>query len=189
MMMLKKMMIKLSQNNMKKTFAILSLVSGLFFGGCSEFELVQLRSPALKAALEAYAVESPEHANYVFNDVFLKPVFIQSLKGYFGSYDLNLVIYAKAIGKEVDVVHASIPQLNIETALKVNIKTDHIKTSSGLFFNYDLLIGEISGTDLYQAGSEGRTLDVIITAHIGDEIKTFDYSFSATKTKVAVPIR
>ena len=173
---------------MKKTFAILSLVSGIFLGGCSEFELVQLRSPTLKAALDAYTIDSPDGADYVFNDVLLSPVFVQSLKGYFGSYDLRLLIYAKTTGKEVDVVRASIPQLNLETALKVNIRTDHFSTSSELFFNSKVLIGEISGTDLFEAGSEGRTVDVIITAQIGDETKTFDYSFSATKTKVAVPI-
>lgn len=174
---------------MKKTIAILSLVSGLFFGGCSEFELVQLRSPALKAAFEAYKIDSAEGADYVFNDAILSPVFVQSLKGYFGSYDLRLLIYAKTTGKEVDVVRASIPQLNLETTLRVKIRTDHFSTSSGLFFNSKVLIGEINGTDLFEAGSEGRTVDVTITAQIGDETKTFEYSFSATKRKVAAPIR
>ena len=179
---------------MKMTFGILSLVFGLFFGGCSEFEVVQLRSPALKTALEAYKIDSPEGADYVFKDVLLSPVFVQSIEGYvkgnFESYDLRLLIYAKTTGKEVDVVRASISQLNLDTVLKVKIKPDHVSTSPpGLYFNSKVLIGEISGTDLYEAGSEGRTVDVTITAQIGNETKTFDYSFSTTKSKVAAPIR
>ena len=173
---------------MKKTFAILSLVSGIFLGGCSEFEVVDLEDPNLEAFRKTYAIESPEFADYLFDDIFLTPYFFQSIEGYFGSYDLRLQIFAKTKGKEVDVVRASIPQLNIETALKVNFRTEHFRTSSGLFIKHKVLISEISGTDLYEAGSEGRTVDVIITAQIGDETKTFDYSFSATKTKVAVPI-
>ena len=55
----KKMIMKLLGDNMKKTFAVLFLICGLFYGGCSEFELVELESPALDAALEAYAIESP----------------------------------------------------------------------------------------------------------------------------------
>ena len=188
-MLLKKMMIKLSQNNMKKTFAILSLVSGLFFGGCSEFEVVDLEDPNLEEFLKTYAIESPEFADYLFNDIFLLPYFFQSEEGYFGSYDLRLQIFAKTKGKEMDLVRASIPQLNLETAFQVNFKTEHFSDKSGLFLKHKALISEISGTDLYEAGSEGRTVDVVITAQVGDETKTFDYSFSATKRKVAVPIR
>ncbi len=173
---------------MKKTFAILSLISGLFFCGCSEFEVVDLENPNLEAFRKTYAIESPEFADYLFNDIFLLPYFLQSIEGYFGSYDLRLLIYAKTTGKEVDVVHASIPQLNLETVFQVNFRTKHFSDISGLFLEQKVLISEISGTDLFEAGSEGRTVDVIITAQIGDETKTFEYSFSATKTKVAVPI-
>ena len=120
--------------------------------------------------------------------ILLAPYFFQSIEGYFGSYDLRLQVYAKTKGKEVDVVRASIPQLDMETALKVNFKTEHFRASSGLFIKHKVLISEISGTDLYEAGSEGRTVDVIITAQIGDETKIFEYSFSAKKSKVAVPI-
>ena len=88
----------------------------------------------------------------------------------------------------MDVVGASIPQLDMETVLKVNIKTEYFSDKSGLFIRHKALISEISGTDLYKAGSEGRTVDVTITAQIGEETKTFQYSFSATKSKVAVPI-
>ena len=173
---------------MKKTFAVLFLVSGLFFGGCSEFELVELEDPKLEAFFETYQIESPEVADYLFNDVLLVPYFLQSVKGYFGSYDLRLQVYAKSKGKGVDVVGASIPQLDMETALEVNIRTEYFSDKSGLFINHKALISEISGTDLYEAGSEGRTVDVSITAKIGDETKTFEYSFSAKKSKVAVPI-
>ncbi len=138
--------------------------------------------------LKTYAIESPEFADYLFNDILLAPYFFQSVEGYFGSYDLRLQIFAKTAGKEVDVVSASIPQLNIESTLRVNFTTEHFRDSSGLFIKHKVLISEISGTDLYEAGSEGRTVDVKITAQIGDETKTFDYSFSATKSKVAVPI-
>ena len=192
-MMMMMMMIKLSQKYMKKTLAILSLVSGLFFSGCSEFEVVDLEDPNLEAFIKTYPTESPEVADYLFNDILLAPYFLQSIEGYkkgnIESYDLRLQIFAKTKGKELEVVRASIPQLNIETALKVNIKTERFWDSSGLFIKHKLLISEISGTDLYEAGSEGRTVDVVITAQVGDETKTFDYSFSATKTKVAVPIR
>ena len=157
-------------------------------GGCSEFEVVDLEDPNLEAFRKTYAIESPEFADYFFNDIFLLPYFLQSIEGYFGSYDLRLLIYAKTKGKEVDVVHASIPQLNLETAFQVNFRTKHFSDISGLFLEQKVLISEISGTDLFEAGSEGRTVDVIITAQIGDETKTFEYSFSATKSKVAVPI-
>ena len=173
---------------MKKIFAILSLICGLFCGGCSEFELVELEDPNLEAFFETYAIESPEFADYLFNDVLLVPYFFQSDEGYFGSYDLRLQVYAKIKGKEVDVVRASISQLDIDTALQVNIRTEHFRAQSGLFIKHKALISKISGTDLYEAGSEGRTVDVTITAQIGEETKTFEYSFSATKSKVAVPI-
>ena len=182
------MKIKLTQNNMKKIFTILSLICGLFCGGCSEFELVELESPALDAAREAYAIESPEVTDYLFNDVLLAPYFFQS-PGIPGSYDLRLQVYAKTKGKGVNVVGASISQLDIETALEVNIKTEYLDSSSRLFWNHKALISEISGTDLYEAGSEGRTVDVTITAQMGEETKTFEYSFSAKKSKVAVPIQ
>ena len=182
------MMIKLSQYNMKRTFAILSLICGLFCGGCSEFELIELEDPNLEAFFETYAIESPEFADYLFNDVLLVPYFLQSVKGYFGSYDLRLQVYAKTKGKGVDVVGASISQLDMETALEVNIRTEHFRAQSGLFIKHKELISEISGTDLYEAGSKGRTVDVTITAQIGEETKTFEYSFSAKKSKVAVPI-
>ena len=181
-------MIKLTQYNMKKTFAILSFICGLFFVGCSEFELVELEDPKLEALFETYQIESPEIADYLFNDVLLAPYFLQSVKGYFGSYDLRLQVYAKSKGKGVDVVGVSIPQLDMETALEVNIITEHFRAQSGLFIKHKELISEISGTDLYEAGSEGRTVDVTITAQRGDETKIFEYSFSAKKSKVAVPI-
>ena len=173
---------------MKKIFAILSLICGLFCGGCSEFELVELENPALDAALEAYAIESSEVDNYLFNEVFLAPYFFQSSQGYFGSYDLRLQVYAKTKGREVDVVGANISQLDRETAIQVNLRAEYLDSSSGLYYEHELLISEINGTELYEAGSEGRTVDVTITAQIGEETKTFEYSFSAKKSKVAVPI-
>ena len=158
------MKIKLTQYNMKKTFAILSFICGLFFVGCSEFELVELEDPKLEALFETYQIESPEIADYLFNDILLAPYFLQSDKGYFGSYDLRLQVYAKSKGMGVEVVGASIPQLDMETALEVNIKSEYFSDKSGLFINHKALISEISGTDLYEAGSEGRTVDVTITA-------------------------
>ena len=186
--MMRRRRIKLSQYNMKKIFAILSLICGLFCGGCSEFELVELENPALDAALEAYAIESSEVDNYLFNEVFLAPYFFQSSQGYFGSYDLRLQVYAKTKGREVDVVGANISQLDRETAIQVNLRAEYLDSSSGLYYEHELLISEINGTELYEAGSEGRTVDVTITAQIGEETKTFEYSFSAKKSKVAVPI-
>lgn len=171
---------------MKKIMTIFSIIAGVFFGGCKSFEVIELTNPKIERFFESYSIEAPAVEEYRFGNVLLIPYFTQNPSS--GYYDLRLSAWSSSEGEEVRVESVSISPLEIASDIEVRVSAESRDSDSELFMGHEVLVRKISGVRLYEFGSDGGTVDVRVTASRSGETKSFAYSFTAKKKKVAAPM-
>lgn len=170
----------------KKTMALFSIIASVFTGGCIEtFEVIDLKNSDMESFLNSHDINALEVEQYRFCDILISAYFTQCPSG---GYDLRLSVWAPTKDEKVTVKNASVSPLEMTSDLEIEVVADQRHSESGLFLGNKVIISQISGESLFEYGSKGGTINVSVSAERNEEVKSFSYSFTATKKRVAAPI-